>query len=216
MICKKCGNQMDDGAAFCTECGNLVNGISLEKPFIPDFEKAPECGKQLSTDDNLDPRYETFKSGVKIARWVFCILWIIECFKGSGIVVAVILALLCIGFTAVMEGLVMLGYEYLRTERFQSVRYSSYITSHNAESIVHVLAEYMSEHNMSISARNESQFGNVIEIIYSGRKYAAVFSSIGGNFFVVVCCDDGKDKYANMCKDVPVIVYHIQEVLRNL
>ncbi|MBQ5597538.1 MAG: zinc ribbon domain-containing protein [Clostridia bacterium] len=34
MICKNCGNQMEDNAAFCTNCGTAVAEAAPEAPVV--------------------------------------------------------------------------------------------------------------------------------------------------------------------------------------
>ena len=216
MICQKCGSPMDDNAAFCFNCGH-EKGVSLEKPFIPIYGKAPEFGKQLSTEDNLDPHYKKVDMAVGTLRWAFCILWIIECFKGNGIVLAIVMSALCVVFTSVMEKLVMFVYEYLRTQHFQNVKYSSYIDTRDSETIAHLLKEPLSACGIGVCMREKSLLGNIIDLEYQGREYSAAFM-VGqrGSYFMILCGNSDKDSYEKMCKDVPFIVYHIQDVLKNL
>lgn len=45
------------------------------------------------------------------------------------------------------------------------------------------------------------------------KKYIAAFIVETGSHFIIVNDDN---KYTDMCKDVPFIVYNIQDVLKNL
>lgn len=216
MICQKCGSQMNDGAAFCSKCGAIA-AVSLKKPFKPEYGKAPEYGKQLSPEDNLDPHYKKVDLAVGMVRWAFCILWIIECFKGnSGIIVMIIISALCIYFTSLMEKLVMLGYEYLRMNRFRWVKYSSYIDTSDSETIAYLLEEPLSALGIGVTVREKCPFGNMIDLEYQGREYGAAFVADSNSYFMIVCNNTAADKYEKMCKDVPFIVYNIQSVLKNL
>lgn len=215
MICQKCGSQMDDNAAFCSKCGNVVK-VSLKKPFVPVYGKAPEFGKQLSPDDDLDPHYQKVDMAVGTLRWTFCILWIIESFKDNGIILAIVMSAMGIYLTSFAEKFVMSGYEHLRTERFKRVKYSSYIDTRDSETIAYLLEEPLSACGIGVSIREKCPFGNIIDFEYRGREYGAAFIIEGGSYFVIVCNNPNNDRYEKMCKDIPFIVYHIQDILKNL
>jgi hypothetical protein len=51
MFCAKCGNQLNEGTAFCPKCGTAVAAVSAPQTQIPQAEQPPErcpgCGAEI-------------------------------------------------------------------------------------------------------------------------------------------------------------------------
>ena len=56
MICRKCGNELRDGAKFCNSCGNAVQSTVVtdpEKHIIADEIKTPPTQKPVSESPSV-------------------------------------------------------------------------------------------------------------------------------------------------------------------
>lgn len=56
--CKKCGNQLKDGAKFCGSCGQEIRGDGFKKALINQFDKIVNVGNNVSPkQENETPYY---------------------------------------------------------------------------------------------------------------------------------------------------------------
>lgn len=219
MFCSKCGNQIDNDAAFCSKCGSKVSEAAPSAPAVssgntlPNIEKAPEYGQRVMSTTNLDPHYKTIVAVIKVIRWVVCIV-LFRAFLGEySVIVLIIVIVICVKLSKVAARFIIGAYETFKTAKLMSVTYSSYINTKNAELIVPVLMSPMLAHNIRIGIGSKA---HSVDIVYGDRKYTAVFATEPGGNFIVVNDNDDEDSYANMCNDVPVIAFYIQDALRNL
>lgn len=216
MFCSKCGKQIENGAAFCSNCGGRVSGAAPSGNALTTIEKAPEYGQRIMSTTNLDPYYKTIAAAIKIIRWVICI-WLIYNLLGEySIIVLIIVIVLSVKLSKAAVNFILHAYEMFRAAKFVRIEYSSYINTKNAELITSVLMTPMLMRNIRICVGKEP---HVIDIIYCDRKYVAGFSTEPGSSFRIMGSDfenSNEQSYANMCNDVPVIVYHIQDILKNL
>ncbi|MBP1559957.1 MAG: zinc ribbon domain-containing protein [Oscillospiraceae bacterium] len=218
MFCSKCGNQMEDSASFCSKCGNSVSEAMTSAPAVlfdggnSHIEKAPEYGEKLTSTEVLDPHYKTVVSVIKVLRVILCIAMIWDCLGEYSFIVLILVIAVCIWISKMLEKLVLFGYEHFKTKNFEATAYSYYVNTQDAELIASVLMGPMLTHGIRMSVRNE----NVIDISYGDKKYAVAFVTEPGSFFVVVSDADNENKYVNLCNDVPVIAFYIQDILRNL
>lgn len=216
MFCKNCGNQIDDNSAFCSKCGTAVSAVPPQtaKP-VPAIEKAPEYGKRITSTENLDPYFQAVSAAIKILRWILCI-GLIYIFLGEySVIVLIIVIVLSVKLSKAAANFILHAYEMVRGAKLIGIEYSSYINTKNAELITSVLMTPMLLRNIKICVGTEP---HVIDILYCDRKYAAGFSTEPGGSFRIMGSDFdfSEQSYANMCSDVPVIAFYLQDVLRNL
>lgn len=57
MICKNCGNQMEDNAAFCTNCGTAVAEAAPEAPVVE--QSAPITATVVEQPTSVAPKSKT-------------------------------------------------------------------------------------------------------------------------------------------------------------
>lgn len=220
MFCSKCGKQIDDNASFCSKCGSKISEAAPSATAVssgnalPNIEKAPEYGQRVMSTTNLDPYYQTVAAAIKIIRWVMCIGLIYILLGEYSVIVLIIVIALSVKLSKAAANLILHAYEMIKGAKLISVEYSSYINTKNAELIVPVLMSPMLAHNIRIGVGSET---NSIDIVYCDRKYAVTFSTEPGSNFKILGDDDfNENSYANMCNDVPVIAFYIQDVLKNL
>lgn len=212
MFCSKCGNQIENDAAFCSKCGSKVSEAAPSAPAgssgnaLPTIEKAPEYGQRVMSTTNLDPHYKTIVAVIKVIRWVVCIA-LFRAFLGEySVIVLIIVIIICVKLSKVAARFIIGAYETFKTAKLMSITYSSYIRTKNAEFIVPVLISPMLARNIRIGVGSEA---NSVDIVYCDRKYTAFFATEPGGSFIVVNDNDDEDSYANMCNDVPVIAFYI-------
>ncbi|MBD5145463.1 MAG: zinc ribbon domain-containing protein [Ruminococcus sp.] len=220
MFCLRCGNQIENDAAFCSKCGSKVSEITPSTPAVssgnalPNIEKAPEYGQRVMSTTNLDPHYKTVAAAIKIIRWVICIGLIYILLGEYSVIVLIIVIIICVKLSKAAANFILHAYEMIKGAKLISVEYSSYINTKNADLIVPVLISPMLAHNIRIGVGSET---NSIDIVYCDRKYAVTFSTEPGSNLKILGDDDfNENSYANMCNDVPVIAFYIQDTLRNL
>lgn len=219
MFCSKCGTQIEDGADFCSKCGNKLSEIAssaaiLSGNSLPTIEKSPEYGQRVMSTEALDPYYKTFKAAIKVLRIILCLALIWQMLGEYSLIVLILIIALCVWISKLLERFIINVYEQIKIKKYEDEMYSSYVNTNEAKLIAPFLMAPMLSHDIRISVGKQGS--NIIDITYSDRKYNVTFGNHSGGCFFIECAADSNNSYEDICSDIPMIAFYIQDVLRNL
>lgn len=197
MFCKKCGNQIDDDAAFCPKCGAAVgrqsdvqeNGQTdvQSAPNSAEVKSVPAKGKVVSSTERIESKYKVGKIITMVVFIGFSLFiplpqdnWVL-----TFLIVATFLGLL--GWNALSAATMFI------IRKIETEQYASYINSESAEDIVKLLAQPLTANGMRVDPCNKGS--NVVLVIYQGREYELYFF---------------KEGYFNISPDRPVSMHGLE------
>ncbi|MBP1559956.1 MAG: zinc-ribbon domain-containing protein [Oscillospiraceae bacterium] len=219
MFCAKCGNQIEDGAAFCSKCGT-ANGQTNTQPDAVSarIKSVPAKGKVVNSTTHIESKYKTGKIITIVA------------FMGISLFIPlpeenwVLMFLLALAFFGLLGWNFLSGATMFIIRNIEKEQYASFINSENAADIVQLLIKPLASKGMRVGT--SSAGSNLVVITYQERDYGLCFFREG--YFTI--CPDRPVKmygfegmkvikmpsiYEHSLEDFPIIAYNVQEVLKN-
>lgn len=227
MFCKKCGNQIEDDAAFCPKCGTSVSvqsgGQSDIQPSAPSGSNVSEV-KSVSAKGAVVTSTAPIESKYKIGKIVTMVI-----FVGFSLFIPLPQDNWLLTFLLAAALLGALGWNALSAatmfiiRKIEKEQYASYINSENAEDIVKLLAQPLMAKNMRTGPCNKGS--NVVLVTYQGKDYELYFFKEGYfnispdrpvsmHGFEGLKIIKMPSIYEHSLADFPVIAYCVQEVLK--
>lgn len=221
MYCKKCGNQIEDGAAFCPKCGTASDGQAEAQSAAASAEV-----KSVSVRGTVVSSTAPIESKYKVGKIVTMVIFmVIALFIPVPEENWVLVFFVYLAFMGLIGWNVLSAATMFIIRKIEKEDYASYINSEDAEEIIKLISEPLMAKGMRTGPCRKGS--NVALITYQGKDYELYFSkdgtfNISPDRPVSMYGIEGMKIikmpfiYEHSLEDFPVIAYSVQEILKKL
>ena len=188
MLCAKCGNQIEGGAACCPKCGTAIGQTDSQYANgSADIKSVPAMGKEVTSDARIESKY-------KVGKIITMVVFI-----GFSLFIPlpqdnwVLTFLILVAFLGLIGWNILSAATMFIIRKIEKEQYASYINSESAEDIIKLLVQPLTEKGMRAGSCNKGS--NAVLITYQDRDYELYFF---------------KEGYFNIAPDRPVSMHGLE------